>query len=64
VLNARAEEGQRGRYRAFLVQEIADYVSAGPGYAGALANTRARLAAFDLLRGTTPAPTNHRSSLA
>lgn len=61
VLSARTDEDQRDRYRAFLVQEIADYVEAGPGYAGALASTRAQLATFDALRSAAP---SHRSSVA
>ena len=66
VLEARSSDLARDRYRAFLVQEIADYVEAGPGYAGALAQARAELAAFDALRASTaqtPAP-NHRSSVS
>ena len=54
ALEARPLDAARDRYRRFLVGEIGDYMTAGPGYAGALAATRAQLTAFDLLRSSTP----------
>ena len=54
ALEARPLDAARDRYRRFLVGEIGDYMTAGPGYAGALAATRAQLVAFDALRSTAP----------